>query len=95
MIGDCENLPKDFTGVLKRLINLKSLRLENCFDGWNQYAQDLFVTIRNLEKLKTLELVNIDFSAHIEYELKKCDGIRALLIIPVYVNQISQVSELL
>jgi len=95
MIGDCENLPKDFTGVLKRLINLKSLRLENCFDGWNQYAQDLFVTIRNLEKLKTLELINIDFSTHIEYELKKCDGIRALLIIPVYGNQISQVSELL
>ncbi|XP_060857659.1 uncharacterized protein LOC132935201 [Metopolophium dirhodum] len=86
-IGDCQCLTKDFAVSLKRFVNLKSLRLENCCNGWDQSAQDVFTVIRGLEKLNVLELVNIEFSNCVEDELEKCDGIKALLIIPAYVSQ--------
>jgi len=53
------------------------------------YAQDIFVAIRSLKKLKILELINIDFSIYVEEELERCDNIRALLIIPAYISQVS------
>lgn len=87
-IGDCDCLSKDFAVTLKRFVNLKSLRLENCCGRWEQYAQDVFTVIRGLEKLKILELINIEFSNCVEDELEKCDGIKALLIIPAYVSQV-------
>ena len=87
-IGDCECLTKDFAVSLKRFVNLKTLRLENCYNGWDQSSQDVFIVIRGLEKLNVLELVNIEFSNCVEDELEKCDGIKALLIIPAYVSQV-------
>ncbi|XP_008179815.2 uncharacterized protein LOC100571833 [Acyrthosiphon pisum] len=86
-IGDCESLTKDFAVPLKRFVNLKTLRLENCCNEWDQSAQDVFTVIRGLEKLNVLELVNIEFSNCVEEELEKCDGIKALLIIPAYMSQ--------
>jgi len=73
---------------LKRFVNLKSLRLENCVGRWEICAQDVFSVIRGLEKLNVLELINIEFSSCIEDELEKCVGIKALLIIPAYVSQV-------
>ncbi|XP_026805542.1 uncharacterized protein LOC113548713 isoform X3 [Rhopalosiphum maidis] len=86
-IGDCDCLSKDFAVSLKRFVNLKSLRLENCCGKWDSCAQDVFTAIRGLEKLTILELVNIEFSNCVEDELEKCIGIKALLIIPAYVSQ--------
>ncbi|XP_026818447.1 uncharacterized protein LOC113557236 isoform X2 [Rhopalosiphum maidis] len=86
-IGDCNFLSKDFAVSLKRFVNLKSLRLENCHGKWESYAQDVFTAIRGLEKLTILELVNIEFSNCVEDELEKCVGIKALLIIPAYMSK--------
>ncbi|CAI6373546.1 unnamed protein product [Macrosiphum euphorbiae] len=88
-IGDCEYLTKDFAVSLKRFINLKTLRLENCCNGWDQSAHDVFTVIRGLKKLNVLELVNIEFSNCVEEELEKCDSIKALLIIPNYMKKIA------
>lgn len=88
-IGECECLSKDFATVLKRLTNLKSLRLENCCGRWDSFAQDVFCAIRSLEKLTILELINIEFSSCVENELEKCVGVKSLLIIPAYVSQVS------
>lgn len=85
-IGDCDCLSPEFASPLKRFVNLKSLRLENC-GRWESCAQDVFPVIRSLEKLTILELVNIEFSNVVEDELEKCVGIKALLIIPAYVSQ--------
>ncbi|XP_060847694.1 uncharacterized protein LOC132927220 isoform X2 [Rhopalosiphum padi] len=86
-IGDCDFLSKDFAVSLKRFVNLKSLRLENCYGKWESYVQDVFAAIRGLEKLTILELVNIEFSNCVEDELEKCVGIKALLIIPAYMSK--------
>ncbi|XP_060843940.1 uncharacterized protein LOC132923945 [Rhopalosiphum padi] len=86
-IGDCDFLSKDFAVSLKRFVNLKSLRLENCYGKWKSYTQDVFTAIRGLEKLTILELVNIEFSNCVEDELEKCVGIKALLIIPTYMSK--------
>ncbi|CAI6347037.1 unnamed protein product [Macrosiphum euphorbiae] len=86
-IGDCECLTKDFAVSLKRFVNLKTLRLENCLNRWDHSTKDVFTAIRGLEKLNVLELVNIEFSNNVEDELEKCVGIKALLIIPAYVSQ--------
>ncbi|XP_029341273.1 uncharacterized protein LOC103308797 [Acyrthosiphon pisum] len=93
-IGDCKFLTKDFAVSLKRFVNLKTLRLEN-FCGCKQFAQDIFTVIRGLEKLMVLELVNIEFINCVKDELEKCDGIKALLIIPTYVNQSATTNYLL
>lgn len=87
-IGDCDCLSKDFALSLKRLVNLLSLRLENCTGRWEQAATDVFHAIRSLENLKILELINIDFTNTIEVELEKCHHIKALMIIPAYVSQV-------
>ncbi|XP_022168191.1 uncharacterized protein LOC111032231 isoform X5 [Myzus persicae] len=86
-IGDCDCLSKDFAVSLKKFVNLKSLRLENCCGRWELFAQDVFTVIRSLEKLTILELINIEFTNSVEDELEKCYGIKALLIIPAYVSQ--------
>ncbi|CAI6373174.1 unnamed protein product [Macrosiphum euphorbiae] len=86
-IGDCEYLTKDIAVSLKRFVNLKTLRLENCCNGWDQSAQDIFTVMKGLENLNVLELVNIEFSNCVEEELEKCDGIKSLLVIPTYVSQ--------
>jgi len=86
-IGDCDCLSPELASPLKRFVNLKSLRLENC-GRWESCAQDVFPVIRSLEKLTILELVNIEFSNVVEDELEKCVGIKALLIIPAYVSQV-------
>ncbi|VVC43987.1 F-box domain,Leucine-rich repeat domain, L domain-like [Cinara cedri] len=83
-IGDCDCLKDDFPKLLKKLINLKSLRLENCYGRWENYSKDYFDAIRSMKKLKTLELINISFNDRVEEELQKCNGITALLIIPSY-----------
>ncbi|XP_016658914.1 uncharacterized protein LOC107883427 [Acyrthosiphon pisum] len=92
-IGDCECLTKDFAVSLKRFVKLKTLRLENCCNGWDQSAHNVFTVIRGLEKLNVLELVNIEFSNCVEDELEKCDGIKALLIIPVYGIQSAKINR--
>lgn len=88
-IGDCDCLSKEFAVVLKRLVNLISLRLENCVGRWDSFAADVFGVIRELKNLRNLELINIEFSSCVEDELEKCSGIKALLIIPAYVSQVS------
>lgn len=88
-IGDCDCLTKEFFTALRKLTHLKSLRLENCYGKWESFAQDTFVAIRSIKSLYVLELINIEFNTCVEEELEKCVGIRALLIIPAYVSQVS------
>lgn len=88
-IGDCDNLSKDFVEVLNRFENLTSLRLENCSQNFDVIAQDIFCAIKNLKNLHVLELININIISSVEYGLEKCDGIKALLIIPTYVYEVS------
>lgn len=83
-IGNCDGLSKDFALVLERLVNLKSLRLENCIGEWKNHAVAVFHSISKLKNLKVLELINIELSYSIENELQKCDHIKALLVIPDY-----------
>lgn len=63
--------------------------MENCCGRWESFAQEVFDAIRSHEKLKILELINIEFSNVVENGLEKCHGIRGLLIIPAYVSQVS------
>ncbi|XP_050422120.1 uncharacterized protein LOC126834328 isoform X3 [Adelges cooleyi] len=86
-IGDCDCLSNEFAVSLRRFVNLRSLRLENCCGRWDSYVQSVFSAIRSLDKLSILELINVEFSNTVEDELEKCDGIRALLIIPAYISQ--------
>jgi len=88
-IGDADCLSKEFAVSLKKLINLTSLRLENCVGRWETFAADIFDAIRSLDKLKRLELINIEFTSCVENELEKCRNITALLIIPAYVSQVN------
>lgn len=87
-IGDCDCLSKDFAVSLQRFVNLTTLRLENCCSRWDNIAECVFITIRSLEKIKILELINIEFTTNVEEGLEKCVGIRSLLIIPAYVSQV-------
>lgn len=87
-IGDCECLSKDITFVLEHLVNLTSLRLENCTGEWTIYGKDVFRVIRKLKNLQILELINIQFSNNMEHELEKCGHIKAMLIIPDYKHQV-------
>lgn len=75
--------------VLYKLINLKSLRLENCTGIWNEYSEYFFRGIRRLEKLRILQLININLSNSVQYELEKCKNIKALLIILDYKKDVS------
>ncbi|VVC42792.1 WHEP-TRS domain,Prolyl-tRNA synthetase, class II,Proline-tRNA ligase, class II, C-terminal,Anticodon- [Cinara cedri] len=86
-IGDCEYLPNDFSMVLKKLTNLRYLRLENCCGKWKEFAEEYFDAILSMKKLKKLELINIEFSDCVAQKLAKCNSITALLIIPAYVCQ--------
>lgn len=82
--GDCKYLSNDFAVLLKRFINLISMRLEN-FQGISiNVTRNVFESIRNLHKLTTLELINIIISTSVKTELEKCDNIKTLLIIPCY-----------
>lgn len=87
-IGDCEYIPDGFPIFIQNLTNLKSLRLENCSDNFEKYAKDFFYAISTLEKLRLLELVNINFNDCVEEGLEKCDGITGLLIIPMYAKKV-------
>ncbi|VVC34532.1 Methyl-CpG DNA binding,Helitron helicase-like domain,Leucine-rich repeat domain, L domain-like,DNA- [Cinara cedri] len=91
-IGDCTCLPDDFPKFLKKLTNLRSLRLENCFDRWEKFTEEYFDAILSIKKLKNLELINIEFNDCVAQELAKCDGLTALLIIPVYVRDCSTIN---
>lgn len=88
-IGNCDFLLEGFQVFLKKLSNLRSLRLENFQGGLEKYAKENFDAIRSLKKLKKLELINIEFNDCVKQQLEKCDGLTALLIIPVYVCQVS------
>lgn len=88
-IGDTDCLSKEFALSLKKLVNLTSLRLENCVGRWEMFAVDIFEAIRSLNNLTNLELINIEFSSCVENELEKCQTIKALLIIPAYVSQVN------
>lgn len=83
-IGFTDDFTEEFLLVLKRFENLKSLRLETNFGLWDYIEADIFDAIRSLKKLRNLELVNIKMTAFIKSELEKCDGIKALLIVPDY-----------
>lgn len=88
-IGDCDSLTREFPISLRKFTNLKSLRLENCCGNFGSFAQEVFVAIRSFKKLVVLELINIEFKDYVEEELIKCVGVRALLIIPAYISQVS------
>lgn len=87
-IGDCQFISKHFAISLRRFIKLRSLRLENCFKGLNNFSPEVFDVIKSFNKLKILELINIEFTESIRDGLKNCHGINSLLIIPDYQNQV-------
>lgn len=89
-IGDCDCLHNNFTLVLHKLVNLKSLRLENCTEIWNQYGKEFFRAIRQLEKLKILQLIKVRLSNSLQNELELCKNIKALLIILDYTKDVSK-----
>lgn len=88
-IGDCDCLSKDFAGIIKKLFNLTSLRMENCLDRWESFAQEVFDAIRSHENLKILELIQIKFSNTVKDGLEKCDRLKVLFISPVYDRNVS------
>lgn len=88
-IGDCYNFDQNFAFSLRRFIRLKSLRLENVYDEWEDISEDIFGVINNLPKLKMLELVNFKLSTNMLEKLEKCYRIKALLIIPTDYNEVS------
>lgn len=87
-LGDCEGISKRCVSALKRFSNLKSLRLENCFDKFNKIALDVFDAIKSLKGLSKLELINIKFTEDVSNELRTCKSIQELLIIPDYTYQV-------
>lgn len=81
-VGNCHCLNKDFAVPLRHFVKLKSLRLENMYDRWDNAAHDVFSAIRGLKHLVALEIVNIKLSERIKEEITKCTNIKAMLIIP-------------
>lgn len=89
-IGDCKGISSDLPMLLKRFTNLKRLRLENCcFNREKKHTEYLIVAIRSLKKLKILELVNILITETIEEELGNCTGLDCLLLVPLYIYDVS------
>lgn len=84
-IGDCELLSEKFVISLRRFINLRYLRLEN---GFNNLTPEVFGVIKSFNKLKIVELINIKVTESVKNELKNCNFINSLLIIPDYKNQV-------
>ncbi|VVC41308.1 Methyl-CpG DNA binding,F-box domain,Leucine-rich repeat domain, L domain-like,DNA-binding domain [Cinara cedri] len=82
-IGECKCLPNNFHEFLEKLTNLRSLRLENCFDRWEACTKQYFDAIRSLKKLENLELINIIMNKEVESQLKRCSHIKALMIAPI------------
>ncbi|VVC38974.1 Methyl-CpG DNA binding,F-box domain,Leucine-rich repeat domain, L domain-like,DNA-binding domain [Cinara cedri] len=90
-IGDCENLPDDFTMFLKKITNLRSLRLENCY---TRFLSKNLGAIRSMKNLKKLELINAEITDFVAIELRKCHGITALLIIPLFEEKYLRISDI-
>lgn len=88
-IGDCDSLSEDFAEVLKRFKNLSSLRLENCYGKFNTLAPNVISSIKCLDKLKILQLINIDLDINIVDGLETCFHIRYLMIIPLCITPVS------
>lgn len=87
-IGDCECLCLRFLDVLKRFVNLKKLRLENCRYKWDKFGQQAFTTINTLEKLEVLELIDIDLSESIQKGLMTAIC-KSILLVPLYPGLVS------
>lgn len=81
-IGCTDYFTDEFPVVLRRFENLISLKLETVFGTWDYMEKNIFEAIRTLKNLRQLELVNIRMTPFIKSELEKCEGIRALLIVP-------------
>lgn len=94
-IGDCDHLPVNFGDIIKRLVNLKSLRLENCNAICNHElkleSHEVFTSIKDLPNLKILELVNINLCVCVESAVRQWNGLKALMIGPVLNNNVSSV----
>lgn len=87
-IGDCECLCERFVSVLKRLVNLKRLRLENCLFKWESFAYEAFYAINKLEKLEILELINLGFCETVQQALMMT-SCKSILLVPIYPPQVS------
>lgn len=85
-IGDCDAIPHDLPNIIRRLFNLKNLRLENCV---GKYTREIVKVVQTLKKLRTLELININLNDCLEDGIENCDGITAFLIIPSYNTRVS------
>lgn len=89
-IGDCDHLPDTFNEILKRLVNLTSLRLINCVgEHWKSNSNNIFTEIKHLKSLTMLELINIEISDGYKDNLGDCVQLRALLVILVQETYVS------
>ncbi|VVC35280.1 Leucine-rich repeat domain, L domain-like [Cinara cedri] len=77
---------------LKKITNLRSLRLENCH---GQFLEQNIGTIRSMKNLKKLELINAVITDFVAIELGKCHGITALLIISLFEQNCAHMNNLI
>ncbi|VVC35284.1 unnamed protein product [Cinara cedri] len=77
---------------LKKITNLRSLRLENCY---TRFLSKNLGAIRSMKNLKKLELINAEITDFVAIELRKCHGITALLIIPLFEEKCAHMNNLI
>jgi len=86
-IGDCDALEGDLAEVIRRLVNLRSLRLENLI-GNISYSLDVFDAINGLKALNILELVNVEFHEVMGQKLIASKNFKFFLVVPVYQSSV-------
>lgn len=80
-LGECSEFFNTFgSSVLSELKHLKRLRLEKVLGSCCNV--DILGSVSKLEKLETLQLINISISREFDECLSKCFNVKKLLVIP-------------
>ncbi|KAF2887382.1 hypothetical protein ILUMI_18791 [Ignelater luminosus] len=88
-LGGCAYFSQEFTITLKKLVQLKKLRLERC-RGLTVLA--IFEAVATMHNLKHLEMVDINIPGGIDSAIARCTNLTKLLIAP-YFEQLEDINN--
>ncbi|XP_066252805.1 uncharacterized protein [Euwallacea similis] len=85
-LGECYDFPKNFgEDILQKLDKLEKLRLEKGQGTCHTF--EILESVKNMNCLEQLELVNFDVKMGFDRALGACKNIKKLMIIPTYISQ--------
>ena len=87
-LGECNGeLTEELAASIGKLSNLRKLRLEQLTNLEPDFK--LFESLKSLQRLKSLELINIELRTGFCEAITACTNIENLLIIPLYKTEVS------